>query len=319
MEIKRREFLKQCASLGFGSFLIPGIVNFPVDLKATPASFFDISLAEWSLHKALFDEEITHLQFPDIAKNEFGIDAVEYVNQFFKDRATDKNYLNELNTRCDDLGVKQLLIMVDGEGNLADSNPSTRTKAVENHYKWIEAAGYLGCNAIRVNLFGDGNRQQQKDVSVKSLGQLAEFARDYETNVTVENHGGFTSDASWLIDVIRQVDMENCGTLPDFGNFCIEREGGDRWQGTCIDEYDRYQGVKQMMPYATNVSAKSYDFNKQGKEATIDYHQMLNIIHQSGYNGYIGIEYEGNKLSEFEGITATKKLLEQTGFEITKQ
>jgi len=293
------------ASIGLPNFLSYLSSNFTLEKKL----FFDISLAQWSLHRSLFNGKINHLEFPATAKNEFGITAVEYVNQFFVDKAQDKSYLDKMNTRCDDLGVDQVLIMIDGEGNLAVTDEQTRRESVENHYKWVEAAEYLGCHSIRVNTYGDGTAQSQKAAAVDSLGQLAEFAQDYGINVIVENHGGYSSNGQWLVDVMQQVDMDNCGILPDFGNFCIEQAK----DGSCAEAYDRYQGVKEMMPFAKGVSAKSYVFNDKGQETTIDFEKMLQIVQNAGYTGHIGIEYEGDELSEFEGIKATKNLLMEVG------
>lgn len=312
MKQSRSDFLKQLSFLASGA-LIPARAPFFTACKGSDDLFFDISLAEWSLNEALFNGELTNMQFPETAKNEFGINAVEYVNQFFADKVEDRAYLNELNQRCSDLGVEQLLIMVDGEGDLAVTNDTNRKKAVENHYKWIEAASVLGCHSIRVNLFGDGSKADQKSASIDSLGQLAEFGKDYNVNVIVENHGGYSSDAGWLAEVMQQVNMKNCGTLPDFGNFCLKREGDARWDAPCVEEYDRYRGVKQLMPYAKGVSAKSYAFNKSGQETKIDYSKMLNIIRDAGYDGYIGIEYEGENMDAYKGIKATKALLLNNG------
>ncbi len=303
----RKRFL-QLGGLATVSLSMPSL------LKAVPSNvssddlFFDISLAQWSLHRALFDGKIDHLEFPETAKNEFGITAVEYVNQFFADKAEDTSYLDEMNSRCSDLGVNQLLIMVDGEGNLAAKDDQERIEAIENHYKWVEAAEYLGCHSIRVNLFGNGTAKEQKTAAVDSLGRLAEFAKDYDINVTVENHGGYSSDGQWLVDVMKQVNMDNCGTLPDFGNFCVIKEDGE-----CVEKYDRYQGVEELIPFAKGVSAKSYAFDENGLETTIDFTRMLNIIHEAGYTGHIGVEYEGDKHSEYEGIRATKELLLKLG------
>ncbi|WP_212747569.1 sugar phosphate isomerase/epimerase family protein [Fodinibius saliphilus] len=307
--MNRKSFLK-VAGLIAVSVSVPGLAKAAsLYSNSSSESFFDISLAEWSLHRHIFDDKIDHLEFPAIAKNEFGINAVEYVNQFFADKVNDKSYLDEMNSRCEDLGVEQLLIMVDGEGDLAVTDKQKRKASVENHYKWVEAAEYLGCHSIRVNTYGDGTPQEQKRAAVDGLGRLAEFASDYDINIIVENHGGYSSHGQWLSEVMDEVEMENCGTLPDFGNFCIKKKGDSRWEGECVEEYDRYQGVKEMMPYAKGVSAKSYAFNQQGQETTIDFRKMLNIIHMAGYNGHIGIEYEGEGLSEFEGIKATKSLL----------
>jgi sugar phosphate isomerase/epimerase len=312
----RKQFL-QLGGLFAASVGVPGILSASASRLITSEDlFFDISLAQWSLHRSLFDGKIDHLDFPEIAKNKFGISAVEYVNQFFADKAEDTDYLDEMNSRCNDLGVDQVLIMIDGEGDLAVNDDQDRIEAVENHYKWVEAAEYLGCHSIRVNIFGDGSRKEQKKAAVDSLGRLAEFAHDYNINVTVENHGCYSSDCQWLTDVMEQVDMENCGTLPDFGNFCLRREDDARWDGKCVDEYDPYKGVKELMPFAKGVSAKSYAFNEKGLETTIDFKKMLQIIHDAEYTGYIGVEYEGNKHSEYEGIRATKELLIKAGKEI---
>jgi sugar phosphate isomerase/epimerase len=308
----RLRFLQHCGYASI-SAAVPGLLYSAIDDAADDELFFDISLAQWSLHRSLFGGDISHLGFPAIAKNKFGINAVEYVNQFFADKANNTSYLDEMNARCDDLGVNQLLIMVDGEGDLAMTEKKQRLQAVKNHHKWVRAAEHLGCHSIRVNTYGNGTRQSQKTAAVDSLGRLSEFAQDYGINIIVENHGGYSSDGQWLADVISQVDMENCGLLPDFGNFCITSgpEG-------CTKRYDRYKGVQEMMPHAKGVSAKSYAFDREGRETTTDFTKMLKIIHDAGYNGHIGIEYEGDQLSELEGIRATKELLIRSGKSLSR-
>ena len=261
---------------------------------------FEISIAEWSLHKSLFGKKITNLEFPVVAKKEFDISAVEYVNQFFKDKANDKNYLNELKKICDNEGVKSLLIMCDGEGKLGDPDKSKRISSVNNHKRWIEAAKHLGCHSIRVNASSSGSYDDQQKLAADGLSKLSEFASTHGLNVIVENHGGLSSNGQWLSAVMKSVNMKNCGTLPDFGNFRI---GGGK-------TYDRYKGVKELMPFAKAVSAKSHDFDDNGNEIHTDYHKMMKIVIDAGYRGYVGIEYEGSKLGEYDGIKATKKLLE---------
>lgn len=260
---------------------------------------YKISLAEWSLHKMLFGGKMDHLDFAKVSKEDFGIDAVEYVNQFFKDKAEDSAYLAEMNSRADDLGVKNLLIMIDGEGALGDPDDAKRTKAVENHYKWVDAAKALGCHSIRVNAQSRGEYDEQINLAADGLRQLSEFAKGRDMNIIVENHGGLSSDGKWLTSVMKKVDLDNCGTLPDFGNFRVSRS----------EEYDRYVGVEELMPYAKAVSAKSYDFDAEGNDTRIDYLKMMKIVTDAGYHGYVGIEYEGSSLSEPKGILATKKLL----------
>ena len=261
---------------------------------------FEISIAEWSLHKSLFGKKISNLDFPVVAKKEFKISAVEYVNQFFKDKATDKNYLNELKKICDNEGVKSLLIMCDGEGKLGDPDKNKRISSVNNHKRWIEAAKHLGCHSIRVNASSSGSYDDQQKFAADGLSRLSEFASTHGLNVIVENHGGLSSNGQWLSGVMKSVNMKNCGTLPDFGNFRI---GGGK-------TYDRYKGVKELMPFAKAVSAKSHDFDDNGNEVHTDYHKMMKIVIDAGYRGYVGVEYEGSKLSEYDGIKATKKLLE---------
>jgi sugar phosphate isomerase/epimerase len=270
--------------------------------------FFKISLAEWSLHKSLFEGKLTNLDFPAKAKNDFGISAVEYVNQFFKDKAKDQAYLADLKKRCDDNGVTSVLIMIDGEGGLGEISKTKRNDAVENHKKWVEAAKFLGCHSIRVNAYGEGSREEVAKSATEGLRALSEFAKGSEINIIVENHGGYSSDGQWLSEVIRNTQMTNCGTLPDFGNFCIKRENDE-----CKEWYDRYKGTEEMIPFAKGVSAKSYDFDADGNCIETDYAKMLTVVKNAGYTGYIGIEYEGNKLSEDEGIKATKTLLERVG------
>jgi sugar phosphate isomerase/epimerase len=263
---------------------------------------FKISLAEWSLHKTLFGGKLDNLDFPKAAKQDYGIDAVEYVNQFFKDKAKDQKYLAELNKRAADQGVKNVLIMIDGEGHLGDPDDAKRTKAVENHYRWVEAAKTLGCHSIRVNAHSSGSFDEQLGLAADGLKRLSEFAAKHDINVIVENHGGLSSNGQWLAGVMKKVDLKNCGTLPDFGNF------GD---------YDRYKGVRETMPFAKGVSAKSHDFDKEGNETKTDYREMMKIVLDAGYRGYVGIEYEGRRLSEPDGIRATKKLLEKVRDELS--
>ena len=274
--------------------------------------FFKISLAEWSLHRTIRENKLDNLDFPAKAKNDFGISAVEYVNQFFKDKAKDAVYLAELKKRCDDNGVTSVLIMIDGEGAMADLNAKKRLEAVENHYKWVDAAKFLGCHSIRVNCFGEGAREEVAKAGADGLHKLSEYGQKAGLNVIVENHGGMSSDGQWLSGVISSVGISNYGTLPDFGNFCITREKqGDNM--VCTEYYDRYKGVTELMPFAKGVSAKTYDFDEQGNCIETDYSRILPIVKDAGYTSYIGIEYEGDKLSEEDGIRATKKLLERAG------
>ena len=276
-----------------------------VNDKRRDGLFFDISLAEWSLHRTLRSGKMTNLDFPRVAREQYDVAAIEYVSTFFKN--TKLQYLSELRNITVNEGVNNVLIMVDGEGNLGDTDAGARNQAVENHFKWIETAKYLGCQTIRVNARGEGSSQEVSKAAIEGLSSLSERAARDGVNVVVENHGGYSSNGQWLARVIRSVDMPNCGTLPDFGNFNISNQ----------ESYDRYKGMKELMPYAKGVSAKTYDFDDQGNETTMDFRRILKIVQQANYHGYIGIEYEGSRLSEQEGIMATKKLLETVGRELS--
>jgi sugar phosphate isomerase/epimerase len=327
MNHNRREFLRSLGLVTVASGIAGSVLESCTTKPSTserqtdstavaPVSkdpFFKISLAEWSLHRALQAKQLDNLDFPAKAKNDFGISAVEYVNQFFMDKAKDTAYLTELKKRCDDNGVTSVLIMCDHEGSMADLNSKKRSQAVDNHRKWVDAAKFLGCHSIRVNCFGEGSREDVAKAGADGLRKLSEYAQTAAINVIVENHGGMTSDGKWLSGVISAVGASNCGTLPDFGNFCIKREQGDMWESKCLEYYDRYQGVTELMPFAKGVSAKTYDFDADGNCVETDYSRMLPIVKQAGYTGYIGIEYEGGTLSEEDGIRATKKLLERIG------
>tara|TARA_B100000073_G_scaffold35323_1_gene26581 strand:- start:3455 stop:4360 length:906 start_codon:yes stop_codon:yes gene_type:complete len=293
--LDRRNFIKSTA-LTLGGFSLSNLMS--CSKTKLP---FKISLAQWSLHRTLYSGDLDHLDFPAIAKNTFNLDAVEYVNSFFFDKAKDKAFLREMRTRASDLGVKSLLIMCDNEGNLGDPDDLKRKTAIDNHHKWVEAAKFLGCHSIRVNARSEGSYQDQVNLASEGLRKLTEFGEELGISIIVENHGGLSSNGEWLSTVMRKVDHPMCGTLPDFGNFKVT---DDQW-------YDRYLGVKELMPYAKAVSAKSHEFDSKGNEIHTDYFKMMDIVIESNYSGYVGIEYEGQSVNEMEGIMLTKSLLEK--------
>ena len=296
MNTDRRLFLKQSALIAAGIALAGA-----ESIIAAPKAPFEISLAEWSLHNALFKKEVDYINFAKIAREDFGIGAIEFVNSFFKDKAKDMAYLKDLNQRAKDHGVVHHLIMIDGEGALGDPDEAKRTQAVENHYRWIDAAKFLGCRMIRVNAQSRGTAEEQMKLAADGLRRLTEYGAKAKIAVVVENHGGLSSNGQWLAGVMKQVNHPNCGTLPDFGNFRISKD----------EQYDRYKGVTELMPFAKAVSAKTHDFDEAGNETEIDYPKMMKIVAAAGYKGWVGIEYEGNKLGEMDGIRATKALLER--------
>ncbi|MDB5297088.1 MAG: Xylose isomerase domain protein barrel [Phycisphaerales bacterium] len=310
MQKTRRDWLKAAALAAAGivapSALAPVARAVTPKLATAPAAAggkalpFQISLAEWSFHKALLQEKsMDHLDFAKAAKTEFGIDAVEYVNQMFMDKGADPKYIAEMKKRADDHGVRSVLIMCDREGDLGDPDAKKRDKAVANHHKWADAAKFLGCHSIRVNAKSAGGYDEQVKLAADGLAKLSAYGETLGLNVIVENHGGLSSNGAWLAAVMKTVGKPNCGTLPDFGNFKVSP----------TEEYDRYKGVAELMPFAKGVSAKTFGFDAQGNETQIDYARMMKIVVDAGYHGRVGIEYEGTTLSERDGIKKTLALL----------
>jgi sugar phosphate isomerase/epimerase len=290
--VSRREFLSRASGATAGVLLAGTLPHRAAAAPAEPP--FKISLAQWSLHQALKGGQLDHLDFARVARREFDLDAIEYVNTFFKEKAGDDAYLGEMNRRATDHGVYQHLIMIDAEGDLGDPDTALRRQAVENHKRWVEAASTLGCATIRVNADSKGSFEEQQKLVADGLRTLTEYGDSRGMNVIVENHGGLSSNGAWLAGVMKLVNHPRCGTLPDFDNF---------------GEYDRYRGVTELMPYAKAVSAKAFEFDAHGDETTIDFRRMLTIVTGAGFHGWIGIEYEGNRLGEREGIAKTKALL----------
>ncbi|MFG0245865.1 MAG: sugar phosphate isomerase/epimerase family protein [Phycisphaerales bacterium JB052] len=301
-EITRRDSLKALGAIGVGTVLASPLL---AAMNNADTPLFRISLAQWSLHKLFFANEIDNLDFASEARS-MGFDAIEYVNAFFKDKAEDKAYLRQMNARASDNGVTQLLIMCDGEGALGDADEGARGQSVENHKKWVHAAKTLGCHSIRVNAASSGSYEEQQKLAADGLRRLTEFAEPYGINVIVENHGGYSSNGAWLSGVMKRVDHPMCGTLPDFGNFCMDwsrSDEPDAW-------YDRYKGTGELMPFAKAVSAKSHEFDADGNETGTDYRRMMRIVLDSGYRGWVGVEYEGSTHSPRDGSKLTKQLLE---------
>lgn len=299
--VNRREFLSRAGSATAGWMLAGSLPMSGGSGQPDPP--FKISLAQWSLHRALRGGSLDHLDFARVARTEFGIEAVEYVNTFFKDKATDAGYLAEMNRRARDHGVYQHLIMIDAEGRLGDPDPAARRQAVTNHHRWVDAAATLGCATIRVNAESEGTYDEQQSRAADGLRRLTEYGAERRINVIVENHGGLSSNGQWLAGVMKRVNHPMCGTLPDFGNFY---------------EYDRYRGVEDLMPFAKAVSAKSYDFDAKGEETTLDFRRFMRIVAAAGFRSWVGVEYEGNRLGEREGIALTKALLERIRGEMAR-
>lgn len=304
--MKRRNFLSVTLTAGIASSVFPS-TNF---VKFNSIENLKISLAQWSLNKSIKNGKLPILDFAKKARS-FDIEGIEFVSGLYTrdtdilERMSMNSLAKELIKRSDDYGIDNVLFMIDNQGDLASSNKNERFQAIDNHKRWIDLSAEIGCKTMRVNLNGEKDLNKWTKNSVKSLTALNKYNENI--NVVVENHGGLSSSGKYLSNVMSKVKLENCGTLPDFGNFCMN---GSPW-GNCTQMYDRYLGTEELMPYAHAVSAKSYDFDDEGNETTIDYKRMMEIVKRSGYQGYVGIEYEGNRLGEDDGIIATKKLLEK--------
>lgn len=244
------------------------------------------------------------MDFASIAKDLFGIEAIEYVNQFYMDHFTPK-VVRELKRRSSGEGVRNVLIMCDRLGKLGDPDKAARLKTVDNHKVWADAAKELGCHSIRVNAGSEGSYDEQMKLAADGLSRLGDYGDALGINVIVENHGGLSSNGAWLTGVMKLANHPRVGTLPDFGNFIINRATGE--------SYDRYKGTAELMPYARGVSAKTHDFDDDGNEVNTDYDRMMKIVKDAGYRGFIGIEYEGRTIGEVEGIRLTQKLLQRHG------
>lgn len=315
--MERRTFIRNGLTLGLGaaSFGTTLAHNVLTNFSANSTPFFKLSLAQWSLHNAIWKKQLNPYDFTAKAK-ELGFEGVEFVNQLYPEvmksndkTAALKQFISKLNTAAKNQGVENVLIMIDGEGDLAVPGVSERNQAIENHKAWVETAAAMGCHSIRINLFGERNEIAWKDQAAESMRKLGEFAAPYKVNIIVENHGYLSSNAALVMEMLEKVNLPNCGTLPDFGNFCLEREAGKRWDAACIREYDRYQGVKELLPKAFAVSAKSHDFDQAGNETHTDFKRMLQLVKDAGYTGFIGVEYEGQQMDEISGILATRDLL----------
>tara|TARA_B100001094_G_scaffold188813_1_gene183066 strand:- start:4804 stop:5724 length:921 start_codon:yes stop_codon:yes gene_type:complete len=304
--MKRRQFNKLITSVSSAI-----VVSNGYSISRTKQKY-GFSLAQWSLNKMIKTKKtLNPINFAQKAR-ELGFNAIEYVSTLYRlelEKMNISELTKKLISNSKDYNIKNLLIMVDQEGDLSSSNSNEILQSIDKHKKWIEMANELGCHSVRVNLNGEDDIEKWKINSIIGLTKLCEFADNI--NVIVENHGGNSSNGKALAEVIRNVNLNNCGTLPDFGNFCIKRSKKSSSPKECDIEYNKYQGMRDLMPYAKAVSAKSYDFDEFGEETTIDYKKMMDIVREFNYDGFLGIEYEGKKITETKGIELTKKLLQK--------
>jgi sugar phosphate isomerase/epimerase len=268
-------------------------------------------LAQWTFNKDLFAGKMTTIDFVNKAA-EMGFDGVEFVSQFIKDKVNDDAYLAELKLASETAGIKNTMISVDvSEAKLGSSDPDERDIATAKHKEWIVAASKLNCPTIRVNAHGDGSADEMMSAMFNSVKELANFGKSYNVGVTIENHGQYSSDGKWLSQLIGKLVPYGVGSVADFDNWCIEREGGKLWGTPCIKEYDRYLGMKELLPTARSVSVKAFDFDEQGNAIKTDFKRMFQLIKEAQYDEYLAIEFEGHDMDPIEGIRKTLELVDQ--------
>jgi sugar phosphate isomerase/epimerase len=327
MKSSRRTFIKSAAMSAAGLGIASALPGYLLANHGASDLFFNIAISQFSLASQFWSKKLDPLDFPAKVKNDFGITGLDYCSMFFADKANDQQFLNELKKRSADAGTYNLRIMVDAEGVLGDLNDAIRLKAVENHHKWMDAAAALGCPMIRVNVEGEGNANDVAKAAADSLGRLIEYGRKQQVDVIVENHIGISCNAGWLAGVMKQVNSPHCGTLADFGNFCINRtkpeaQTIDAYMKTkCLEEYDRYKGIAELMPFAKGVHAKTHVFDANGNDTETDFTRMFKIIKDAGFKGWVSLEYEGGLMKMYskddkyldddKGVIATKKLVEK--------
>ncbi len=328
--MKRRDFIKNTAAATAGVGFASGLPAFLLG-DSRKELFFQIAISQFSFASEFWTKQLDPLDFASKSK-ELGIRGLDYCSMFYGGKAADTAYLNELKKRSVDAGSYNLRIMVDGEGVLGDLNETARLKAVDNHYKWMDAAAVLGCPMIRVNIEGEGKPEDVAKAAVDSLGRLIEYGKKQQIDVIVENHVGISCNGAWLANVMKELNSHHGGVLADFGNFCINRTKPETMdiagymKTKCLEEYDRYKGIEELMPYAKGVHAKTHLFDANGNDQETDFYRMFKIIKKSGFTGWVSIEYEGglfkmyNKdsryLDDYPGVTATKALVEKAGSEV---
>jgi sugar phosphate isomerase/epimerase len=269
------------------------------------AKRFGISLAAWSLHRAVFGKQMDMLDMPRAAREDFGIEALELVSTMLASR--EASYFEQLKANAAEHNVKLLLNMVDGEGDIGAESAQARREAVKNHQFWVDVAADMECHSIRMNWRGAPDTVMLDsaalkafiDRSAEALNELCDYADKKDVNVIIENHGGPSSYPTALVQLMTTVDHPRFGTLPDFGNF--------------PPEVDTYQATDLLMSFAKAVSAKCYGFDPQTGDAIgLDYDRLMDIVlNKHGYSGYVGIEYSGQEMSEYDGVKACKRLLER--------
>ena len=332
MNPDRRKFIQTSIALSIGIPLISQ--NLWANLQSLN-NRIKISLQCVSFANTLMNGKMSILEFPRIVREDFNIEGAEYWNIPLIQKRRDSKFIKELNKRTSDYGLKNTLMLVDlydlktrESKSICDKDSKRRNEAIEDHKEWIDVAKSIGCSSIRVNLWSEGmNASEVKNISEEALSKLLEYSSTQDMSIVIENHGGFTSDAGWLVDLMKSINHSKLGTLPDFGtlNFCIEKaqaKEGEMYSSNCLNQYNKYKGVEEMLPYAKGISAKSISFDSNGEEINTDFERMIKLIKSSSFEGFMAIEYEGalmqmfggdplDYLSPNQGVLATKRLIEK--------
>jgi len=272
--ISRRSFIEKSAFLGMTGFIAP-VLDTGFKASATPRMIYDdISLAQWALVQEIRDGKWKTLDFPKVAREDFGLNGIEFVNTLFE--VPHVNYLNQLKKNADEHDVKMVLIMVDAEGDGCEPTKELRKQFVINHKKWIDIAHYLGCVAIRTNCRGpkDVDKNEALKWAVESYNMLLEYSVKANISVVIENHGGVSNDADWMVSLFKEVDNLYFGSYPD-------------WRRPS-DTFNNVEYLEKMLPWAGGMSYR----NQPTEELTA---KLIQLCKDSGYKGWYGIESSGRE------------------------
>ena len=291
-KVSRRGFIEKSLAIGACSFIAPSLLKIQSaqskNSALTTANYLwlgknDISLAQWSLVDEVMKGEWKTLDFPRIAREDFGINGIEFVNTLFE--VPIASYLNRLKRNAEEYGVKMVLIMVDAEGETCTPSKEERKQTVINHRKWIDIAQYLGCHAIRTNCIGvkDIDKEEALKWSAETYNMMLEHSIPANISILIENHGGVSNDADWLVSLMKEVNSKYFGVLPDW------RQPGS--------EFDNVGFLEKTLPYAGGMSFR----NQPSDELTA---KMIKMTYDSGFRGWYGIESSGR-----ENIIKSKELL----------
>lgn len=283
--ITRRGFLGKSLAIGAAGLVAPALLKMSKVQAAPRIAKDDISIAQWALVEEIRAGKWKTLDFPKIAREDFDINGIEFVNTLFE--VPHFSYLKRLKQNANDHGVTMVLIMVDSEGETCTQSKEERKQTVINHQKWIDIAHFLGCHAIRTNCRGPDNAPKEEALkwASETYNMMLEYAIQANISVLIENHGGFSNDPDWMVALMKEVNNLYFGTYPD-------------WRRPS-DNFDNYEYLQKTLPYAGGTSYR----NQPTEEITA---KMIKLCKDIGYRGWYGIESSGR-----EEIKKGKELLKK--------